>query len=88
MLEAQVKQREHERRAKEDQNAAARDAARVMVDADSREQLQRFRYAELEHQKELEQMRLESNERIAKLQIDAQIQAAMARTVSTEGATQ
>jgi hypothetical protein len=88
LMEAQVKQREHERRAQEDQAAAARDAARVIVDSTNHENLNEFRYAELANKREMEQMRLESAERVAKMQIDAQIHAAMARTSNQEGATQ
>lgn len=88
MLEAEVKQAEHKRRSSEDQQTASRDAARVMVDANSNEKLQEFRFADMANKLEMERLRLESQERVAQLQIEGQIKSAMASHVHREGATQ
>jgi hypothetical protein len=84
MLEAQVKQAEHKRRAQEDDNAAARDATRVMVDSSQNDQLHSFRFAELEQKAALERERMLSEEKQTEMRIAGQIQAAMANSANQE----
>ena len=84
MLEAQVKEKEHKRRSQEDDNAAARDATKVLVDADQNTKLHEFRFAELDQKAELERERLRSQEKQTEMQIAGQIQAALAATSNEE----
>ncbi len=85
MLEAKVRELEHQRRLVEDRQTAERDAARLMVDADTQDKLHSFRYDELQQKHDLGLRELATREEVARIQIEGNLRRALA--ASTPGGT-
>ena len=73
----QVKFRESDRRALEDQSVDNQATMSLAVQASQQEDIAKFRYVELESKAEIEGARLANQREIARLQYQAQIQASM-----------
>lgn len=76
-VEDQVKVAETERRSRENAAKAESDAVKLALEADRDEKLQTFRMADLRQKATLERERLDVQERIAEMQVRAQLRAAL-----------
>jgi len=77
-FETQVKYKESDRRALEDQNIDNQSTMKLAVQAANQEDIAKFRYVELEHETTTEAAKLANAREIARMQIEGQIRAAMA----------
>jgi hypothetical protein len=76
----QVKKLETERRSKADEADVALKSTQIALDSATQDQLQVYRAAQMDHEEEMKRAELVIRERIAKAQIEGQIEAAMANT--------
>jgi hypothetical protein len=73
----QVKFKESDRRALEDQNQDNQATLSLAVQSSSNDTMERYRYAELAHKERMESARLQNQQEVAKIQIEGQIRSAM-----------
>lgn len=80
----QVKLKESERRSKDDEAQVAIKSTQIALDSATQDQLQVYRAAQMDHEEEMKRAELVIRERIAKAQIEGQIEAAMANTTQPQ----